>query len=153
MHGRVGGHELFAQRGEDLVAEQCMQNGVGVVERFDQPDLVGVAIDAQSVGDRQGRRIDDGSGDRAGFPEQVTLQVPLQLAQPRRGTRRCIRLPRHQAARCAQPAATSRAICSSATSSLNAGMLSSRSIMVGTAPSCVTAAAYRSQTGAAIGWS
>jgi hypothetical protein len=73
----MDGHEFLAQRDEDLIAEQGMQNGVGIVERLDQSDSIGIAINGQSGRGRQGRRIHDGSGNRAGLAQQMALQIAL----------------------------------------------------------------------------
>ncbi len=140
VNGGMRGHEFPAQRDEDLVTQYGVQHGIGVVERLDQPHPVGIAVNAEALPDGQRRRIDDGVGNRIGPAQHMGLQLPLAI-----GATACLFSPghavllRHAARRACRPA-SSRAVCSSATSSPNSGMLSSRSIMVGTAPKCATAA-------------
>ena len=114
-----------------FIAQQAMQNGVGCVQGIDEAHLVGIAINGQALRRRQRRRIHDGRRHGAFLAQQMPLHIHLQFAQ------------RHvqglHAARREWRSARSRATSSSATSSANSGMLSSRSIMVGTGPKIVSA--------------
>src|ERR1700733_8307125 len=122
-----------------------MQNGIGFMQGIDEAHLVGVAINRQSIRRRQGWSIYDGGGNVAFLAQQMPLHIQLQFSQRNfQGVHAACRECR---------AARSRATLSSATSSPNSGMLSSRSIMVGTSPKVVSAWRYKSHTGGAMGWS
>jgi hypothetical protein len=51
--------------------------GVGVIERFDQPHPIGVAIDAEPFQGGQRRGIHDGCGDGVIPTQQMALQLLL----------------------------------------------------------------------------
>src|SRR5271155_876467 len=116
-----------------------MQNRVGIVQSIDEAHAVCVLVYRQAFDHGQRWRIDDGGEDGAVLAQQMPLQVALQLTQG------SVRL-RH-AKTLFSCAAISRATSSSAINSLNSGILSSRSIMVGTSPNRLSAVAYKSHTG------
>ena len=78
-------HVGFAESNPHLVAEQLVKDGVGVVHRINQPDLIGVAVNRQAVCGPQRRRIHDVRNDRAGLAEQVPLHASLQFPQSNPG--------------------------------------------------------------------
>src|ERR1044072_4166952 len=114
-------------RPELLFAEQCAQVGHVVAERVGQPDAIGVRIDTQTGCRRTCRRALHGSGNRFVAGEYVTLQVSLQV--------------RESAHAASAVSAMARARSNSASRTGRSGMLSTRSIMVETAPTRATAVA------------